>query len=125
MAWMTPPLPVIQREQLHRPDLEPRLLAGLALGGLAGGLADVGPADRKRPAAVVTFADQEDPPVGDDRRAHIDLGRRISTLGGEEILDDVGVGGGAGGSDLCRHPSDLAVALPIKWIAGVGQPSLA
>ena len=99
--------------------------AGLACSGDGGRFADIGPSSRKGPAAVFEFANEKEAALTECGDADVDLGRGVTGLLGEEILDRSGAGeGGARGHHFGSDVADFVIAVNIKFVLAVGEAGL-
>ena len=119
VGWMAVEVAVENGGEFGDANLEAGFFAGFASSGDGGWLADIGPATREGPAAVLEFADEEDAAILESGDAHINLGRGIARLLGKKFLQTSGVLARAIGHDLRGDGADLLVALNIEFVLAI------
>ncbi len=116
---------VEQRQQLHGPARQARLLRHLAHHGIRWRVADVAPASRQGPGPVAALLHQQDlPGLIEDERPHVQLGGGVATIEGNPVADGFRCQLALAGDQGDRGRTQRLEAADVEGVFGVGEPRL-
>lgn len=114
---------IIDSDHFFSPDRHAAFFKHFALDHLLRRFAQIGPAAGQRPAAIGDFLHEQNLSIADNRCAHIDFGRWITSLDAETFEDGFLLQRGLGGNDLADLLQTL-ITLEVEIVFAVGQPGL-